>query len=728
MIDFVKLVLLCVLTDMGKKIRACLICGDSLIAETPAKQRITNFPSTQYFRIDEKILEEMIIVKFDAIIDENFCGSLCVFDPSCKSFNYNVAVKQCQLLASDLHLKNKTKPDLDAAGIWIHQTPNKKVSRGCPDDSLILSDCVGIWVESFTTNELVVGWREPSDEDERTEFSIDKYTIEINNTAHRGQSADFEADSVMSTLTSSRRRHVFSDLIPGMKYNVELKAFYQLVHEIQFPLPIEQSLTPERPVLGGLDAFEKKFYLNWTLEGAADTFQIWNTPADGSCATLPEGYCEVDVKTKEIYITELVAGKEYTIFVKSVSHGKESLILEVVHPTFTDVTSIDTTSSPNTPKQFTIYHNTASGVGWQHEVFIDSRGTRVVPRLYNFPFQLSQVWDIHHASGNLMLQGGVFYTINITAYSQGETPVVRKYYTEEITYPEKPIPDGEHWTSTTRSVTIKWTAAGFFHGFELGVGAQACFDCSLASWQRTYTIDNLQPGEYYDFMLTAHVTYDGITLKGLPMVTDAYTYPEAPTVVDITSGCDSGQVRILTEGGSRIRVIDGNNHFLITPRTNSKTVRIKGLAPETHYQFFAIVDADYPGWEASSSFSINTYWPNPEVCLTISTTDNYYGEYELNWNAWGWCRHRVSGGNAGSSYCHLLSEECGGPCEVGVDGRLEVQVFGHDGDKMMKFSLATVKYGDLYFELVGDWWCVESCGITIPYRHPDHLVDINNPL
>ena len=60
--------------------------------------------------MDKKILEEMIIVKFDAIIDENFCGSLCVFDPSCKSFNYNVAVKQCQLLASDLHLKNSTKP------------------------------------------------------------------------------------------------------------------------------------------------------------------------------------------------------------------------------------------------------------------------------------------------------------------------------------------------------------------------------------------------------------------------------------------------------------------------------------------------------------------------------------------------------------------------------------------------------------------------------------------
>ena len=87
------------------------------------------------------------------------------------------------------------------------------------------------------------------------------------------------------------------------------RAFFKVVHDLHYPLIFTESLFPTRPGFGGVESFEKKLYFNWTLEGAADTFQIWNIPAHGLCANTAEGYCEVDVKTTEIEITNLVAGE-----------------------------------------------------------------------------------------------------------------------------------------------------------------------------------------------------------------------------------------------------------------------------------------------------------------------------------------------------------------------------------------------------------------------------------
>ena len=45
--------------------------------------------------------------------------------------------------------------------------------RGCPTDySSVLTDCLDLWVESVTTHQMVVVWREPSDDDIKSKFLI----------------------------------------------------------------------------------------------------------------------------------------------------------------------------------------------------------------------------------------------------------------------------------------------------------------------------------------------------------------------------------------------------------------------------------------------------------------------------------------------------------------------------------------------------------------------------
>ncbi|XP_063722290.1 uncharacterized protein LOC134848705 [Symsagittifera roscoffensis] len=157
----------------GRGLRACFICGDRLVEEEPLHRREVSFPSSQHIRSNDKLLGDFAFLKVDEIVGEMYCGNLCVFNTPCKSYNFNTAVKQCQLLATDLHLKNITSIETNTNGIWIHRSLNNVLSRGCRNNSVILSDCVNMWVESVTTHEMVIVWVEPSDEDEdETQFLI----------------------------------------------------------------------------------------------------------------------------------------------------------------------------------------------------------------------------------------------------------------------------------------------------------------------------------------------------------------------------------------------------------------------------------------------------------------------------------------------------------------------------------------------------------------------------
>ena len=121
----------------------------------------------------------------------------------------------------------------------------------------------------------------------------------------------------------------------------------------------------------------------------------------------------------------------------------------------------------STPKQVQLFINTRSGVGSKHEVLLSSRDLRIVPKIYTNTFSLNQYFNFHVCCGYYAMKGGVFYTMNVTAYSRGSTPVTREYFTTAISHPEKPINYIDQWSATKYSIYISFSIEGLVHGWIL---------------------------------------------------------------------------------------------------------------------------------------------------------------------------------------------------------------------------------------------------------------------
>ena len=119
---------------------------------------------------------------------------------------------------------------------------------------------------------------------------------------------------------------------------------------------------------------------------------------------------------------------EYTYYMKSVSYGKQSLVMITIQPTYTDViTSWDIVTTIDTPTILTLNLHTKSGIGKKHIAVL---------RAKNFPemkiitkFRLTQAFIFSK------LRQGELYTIYVKAYSKGQLPWIREYTYVDFTYP-----------------------------------------------------------------------------------------------------------------------------------------------------------------------------------------------------------------------------------------------------------------------------------------------------
>ena len=119
---------------------------------------------------------------------------------------------------------------------------------------------------------------------------------------------------------------------------------------------------------------------------------------------------------------------EYTFYIKSLSYDKESLVLIIIQPTFTDIISswsIDTII--DNPTVLTLNLQTKSGTGKKHRVIL--KADNFEEKKITTKFRLSQAFTYSS------LREGEFYIIEVTAFSGGDRPWIREYTYVESTYP-----------------------------------------------------------------------------------------------------------------------------------------------------------------------------------------------------------------------------------------------------------------------------------------------------
>ena len=150
---------------------------------------------------------------------------------------------------------------------------------------------------------------------------------------------------------------------------------------------------------------------------------------------------------------------EYTIIIKSVSDGKESRFLEFPQATYTDNALLQTVADINEPTKLTLIITTESGVGFEHEIRLNT--TDVVPMIKHQPFVLYQQVDFE------ALKAGGWYQFIVTAFSKGTKPMTRTYKIAEVAFPDVPVQYSYSPTVDTTYIDIGFYVVGVYHGWYL---------------------------------------------------------------------------------------------------------------------------------------------------------------------------------------------------------------------------------------------------------------------
>ena len=137
------------------------------------------------------------------------------------------------------------------------------------------------------------------------------------------------------------------------------------------------------------------------------------------------------------------------------SHGKNSSVLTVEKPTYTDTVIYMITNEITNPTVIRFELSTLSGIGSMHKVVVDA--ANIIPRIRNVDFKLNQILVFTN------LYQGDKYTIDVEAYSNGSEPLVRKYQYTLIAYPDKPRELKPDRFATETSLRMGFESSGLRH-------------------------------------------------------------------------------------------------------------------------------------------------------------------------------------------------------------------------------------------------------------------------
>ena len=152
---------------------------------------------------------------------------------------------------------------------------------------------------------------------------------------------------------------------------------------------------------------------------------------------------------------ECLTISDFQFFITAHSHGKNSSVLSLERPTYTDTKTYSLINTIDEPTEIRIVWNTLSGTGSQHKVLL--KADRILPTRKTDLFSLNREWIFPY------VVEGDQYTIDIEAISQGSDPIVREYHYTLIAFPSTPIPIDNQLSSTKNSISMGFESRGVRH-------------------------------------------------------------------------------------------------------------------------------------------------------------------------------------------------------------------------------------------------------------------------
>ena len=162
-----------------------------------------------------------------------------------------------------------------------------------------------------------------------------------------------------------------------------------------------------------------------------------------------------------VHFSRLLCISDYKFYLKSNSHWKSSAVLEVSQALYTDVITYNVSTTIEAPTEINFTIGTESGLGSFHKAILI--GQNSLPQQPKKPFSLYQVFTYSE------LSQGDYHTVDLTAFSLGDTPVTRKYSYEVVTYPDRPYHSGPVGYGRT-TIVFGFGVNGIVHTWRIRLG------------------------------------------------------------------------------------------------------------------------------------------------------------------------------------------------------------------------------------------------------------------
>ncbi|KAM4694329.1 titin-like, partial [Discoglossus pictus] len=391
---------------------------------------------------------------------------------------------------------------------------------------------------TITTTSVFLIWQPP-------EGNIDSYVIEII------EIPDFNKTASSPSIT-------ITDLIPGNYYTFLVTA--QLLDKLGKSVPVSEYTRPANVTIVDVSKVNSSsLNVSWLLsEGNTSSYlvEVLGDP--------PQSF---NVYTESVTITNLTSGNQYTVRISSVAgendlRGSSSdvlvLLSEIISSTDISTTSIYLVWKPSPVQNYSY-----------------------IISVYGSPSSNVTVNSTEALISNLV--PGNIYRIQISAYSGN---IFLNGYGDEITLYTRPgeVKNLSVFNITTSSVSLSWEPPeGNTSSYLIQILGNSAFNTTATS--TSVTIEDLTPGNYYTFLVSALVGDNNI--QGNSTDISAYTKPgevKNLTVLQTTTSSVS-LIWESPEGSTRSYLIQIQGNSTFNKTVTSASVTIEDLTPGNYYTF-----------------------------------------------------------------------------------------------------------------------------------------------
>ncbi|XP_073485015.1 tenascin-X-like [Aquarana catesbeiana] len=603
------------------------------IQENPSFSIIVNSPTTSY------TIQNLVPGNYYTFLVSALVGGNSIKGDSSVTVNYTIPEKVQSLAASNITTTSVSLSWLQPTGnassyqIQIQENPSFSIIVNSPTTSYTIQNLVPGNYYTFLVSALVggnsikgdssvtVNYTMPEKVQSLTAYDITTTSLSLNWLPPTGNASSYqirilENSSFSIIVPSPTTSYTIQNLIPGNYYTFLVSALVG-GNSIKGNSSVTVNYTiPEKvQSLAASNITTTSVSLSWLQPtGNASSYQI-------QIQENPSFSIIVNSPTTSYTIQNLVPGNYYTFLVSALVGGnsiKGDSSVTVNYTSPEKVQSLANSNITTTSVSLSWLQPTGNASSYQIQIRENSSFSIIVPSP-----------TTSYTIQNLI--PGNYYTFLVSALVGGNSIKGDSSVTVNYTSPEK-VQSLANFNITTTSVSLSWLQpTGNASSYQIQIRENSSFSIIVPSPTTSYTIQNLIPGNYYTFLVSALV--GGNSIKGDSSVTVNYTSPEkVQSLANFNITTTSVSLSWLQPTGNassyQIQIRENSSFSIIVP-SSTTSYTIQNLIPGNYYTF--LVSALVGGNSIKGDSSVTVNYTKPGTVKNLIPLKITTDSISLSW-------------------------------------------------------------------------------------------------